>query len=301
MKKIKLVDPLFKSITGIVALSLLILSVLLVYVMVKHSIPSIQKFGFQFLFSTKWDPVTENFGALPFIYGTIVSSLLALIIAVPLSLGIAIYLSEIAPLWIREPLSFLIELLAAIPSVIYGIWGIFILAPILRNYVQPFLSKFFGFLPIFSGDYYGVGMMTAGIILSIMIVPTISSVARDVFLSVPNSQREAALALGATQWETIRLAVLKYAKPGVVGAVILGLGRALGETMAVTMVIGNRPEISASLFAPSYTMASVIANEFTEATSNLYISTLIELGLILFIITFILNIIARLLVWSTKE
>ncbi len=301
MKRIKLIDPLFKRMSGIVALSILVLSIFLVYVMVKHSIPSIQKFGLSFLFSTKWDPVTENFGALPFIYGTIVSSLLALMIAVPLSLGIAIYLSEIAPLWIREPLSFLVELLAAIPSVIYGIWGIFVLAPVLRNYVQPFLSKFFGFLPIFSGDYYGVGMMTAGIILSIMIIPTISSISRDVFLSVPNSQREAVIALGATQWETIRLSVLKYAKPGVIGAIILGFGRAVGETMAVTMVIGNRPEISASLFAPSYTMASVIANEFTEATSNLYIGAIIELGLVLFIITFILNIIARLLIWSVSN
>lgn len=301
MKKIKFIDPLFKKTSKIVALSVLVLSIFLIYVMVKYSIPSIQKFGLKFLFSTKWDPVIENFGALPFIYGTIVSSLLALIIAVPLSLGIAIYLSEIAQLWIREPLSFLIELLAAIPSVIYGIWGIFVLAPILRNYVQPFLSKFFGFLPIFSGDYYGVGMMTAGIILSIMIIPTISSVSRDIFLSVPNDQREAAMSLGATQWETIRLSVLKYAKPGVIGAIILGLGRALGETMAVTMVIGNKPEISASLFAPSYTMASVIANEFTEATSDLYISTLIELGLVLFILTFILNMIARLLVWSVSN
>lgn len=301
MKTIKFVDPLFKKTSQIVALSLLVLSLFLIYVMIKYSIPSIQKFGLNFLFNTKWDPVSENFGALPFIYGTIVSSLIALIIAVPVSLGVAIYLAEIAPSSIREPLSFLVELLAAIPSVLYGIWGIFVLAPILREYVQPFLSKYFGFLPIFSGDYYGVGMMAAGIILSIMIIPTISSVSRDVFLSVPNTQREAAQALGATQWETIKLAVLNYAKPGVVGAVILGLGRALGETMAVTMVIGNKPEISASLFAPSYTMASVIANEFTEATSDLYIATLIELGLILFIITFMLNIIARLLIWSVSS
>jgi len=269
--------------------------------MIKYSMPSIQKFGLNFLSDTNWDPVTEKFGALPFIYGTIVSSLLALIIAVPLSLGIAIYLSEIAPLWVRKPLSFLVELLAAIPSVIYGMWGIFVLAPLLKNYVQPFLSKFFGFLPIFSGDYYGVGLMASGIILSIMIIPTISSVSRDVFLSVPDSLREAAMALGATQWETIKISVLKYAKTGVIGAIILGLGRALGETMAVTMVIGNKPEISASLFAPSYTMASVIANEFTEATSDLYIATLIEIGLCLFVVTFLLNIIARLLVLSISS
>jgi len=299
--KIKFVDILFRKICGLVSLTLIILTIFLIYVMIKYSMPSIQKFGLNFLSDTNWDPVTEKFGALPFIYGTIVSSLLALIIAVPLSLGIAIYLSEIAPLWVRKPLSFLVELLAAIPSVIYGMWGIFVLAPLLKNYVQPFLSKFFGFLPIFSGDYYGVGLMASGIILSIMIIPTISSVSRDVFLSVPDSLREAAMALGATQWETIKISVLKYAKTGVIGAIILGLGRALGETMAVTMVIGNKPEISASLFAPSYTMASVIANEFTEATSDLYIATLIEIGLCLFVVTFLLNIIARLLVLSISS
>jgi phosphate transport system permease protein len=299
--KIKFVDILFRKICGLVSLTLIILTIFLIYVMIKYSMPSIQKFGLNFLSDTNWDPVTEKFGALPFIYGTIVSSLLALIIAVPLSLGIAIYLSEIAPLWVRKPLSFLFELLAAIPSVIYGMWGIFVLAPLLKNYVQPFLSKFFGFLPIFSGDYYGVGLMASGIILSIMIIPTISSVSRDVFLSVPDSLREAAMALGATQWETIKISVLKYAKTGVIGAIILGLGRALGETMAVTMVIGNKPEISTSLFAPSYTMASVIANEFTEATSDLYIATLIEIGLCLFVVTFLLNIIARLLVLSISS
>ncbi len=283
------------------ALVVVALTGLLVYNMATNALPAIQKFGWRFLFTTNWDPVKENFGALPFIYGTIVSSGLALLIAVPVSLGIAIYLAELAPQAIRQPLSFLIELLAAIPSVVYGLWGIFVLAPFLRETVEPFLAKYVGFLPIFQGEFYGVGMLTAGIILSIMIIPTISSVSREVFLAVPFTQREGALALGATPWETIKLAVLGYARSGVLGAVILGLGRALGETMAVTMVIGNRPEISASLFAPSYTMASVIANEFSEATSNLYLSALIEVGLILFFITLILSIAARLLIWQVSS
>lgn len=299
--KIRFVDLGFKKATTVVALSVVALVCLLVYSMAARAMPAIQKFGWRFLFTNTWDPVKEVFGALPFIYGTIVSSVLALLIAVPVSLGIAVYLSELAPVWVRQPLSFLIELLAAIPSVVYGLWGIFALAPFLRGSVQPFLSKYFGFLPIFQGEFYGVGMLTAGIILSIMIIPTISSISREVFLAVPFTQREAALALGSTRWETIRLAVLGYARPGVLGAVILGLGRALGETMAVTMVIGNRPEISASLFAPSYTMASVIANEFTEATSNLYLSALVEIGLILFFITLIVNIIARALVWKVSS
>lgn len=300
MKKVKFIDPLFKNTTTLVASVILLISILLLYTLVKNSVPSIQKFGLNFLVDRIWDPVNENFGALPFIYGTIVSSIIALLIAVPLSLGIAIYLSEIAPQWIREPLSFLVELLAAIPSVIYGVWGIFVLAPLLRNFIQPFLSKTLGFLPFFSGDYYGVGMLAAGIILSIMIIPTISSVSRDIFLSVPNHQREAAIALGATQWETIKLGVLKYAKTGVIGAILLGFGRAVGETMAVTMVIGNKPTISLSLFSPAYTMSAVIANEFAEATTDLYIATLIKIGLILFVLTFILNVIARLLVWSVS-
>lgn len=285
----------------IFALSVVALTLLLVYKIALQSMPSIQKFGANFLLTSTWDPVKENFGALPFIYGTIVSSALALLIALPVSIGIAIYLAELAPLWIRQPLAFLVESLAAIPSVIYGLWGIFVLAPLLREHLQPFLSKYFGFLPLFKGEFYGIGMMSAGIILSIMIIPTISSVSREVFLAVPNTQREAALALGATTWETIRLAVFKYAKTGVSGATILGLGRALGETMAVTMVIGNRPEILVSLFAPSYTMASVIANEFTEATSDLYLSALIEIGLILFFVTLILNIVARLLILSVSK
>ena len=298
--KLKFADLGFKEATTVLALLVVALTLLLVYNMATNAMPAIQKFGLRFLFTGTWDPVKENFGALPFIYGTIVSSALALLIAVPVSLGIAIYLAELAPQCIRQPLSFLIELLAAIPSVVYGLWGIFVLAPFLKQSIQPFLTKYFGFLPVFQGEFYGVGMLTAGIILSIMIIPTISSVSREVFLAVPFNQREAATALGATRWETIRLAVLGYARPGVLGAVILGLGRALGETMAVTMVIGNRPEISASLFAPSYTMASVIANEFTEATSNLYLSALIEIGLILFFVTLFINIAARLLIWKVS-
>jgi phosphate transport system permease protein len=299
--KIKFIDLGFKKATTVIALSVVALVFLLVLSMAYRAMPAIQKFGWHFLFTGTWDPVKEVFGALPFIYGTVVSSALALLIAVPVSIGIAVYLAELAPVSVRQPLTFLIELLAAIPSVVYGLWGIFGLAPFLRGSIQPFLSKYLGFLPVFQGEFYGVGMLTAGIILSIMIIPTISSISREVFLAVPFTQREAALALGSTRWETIRLAVLDYARPGVLGAVILGLGRALGETMAVTMVIGNRPEISASLFAPSYTMASVIANEFTEATSNLYLSALIEVGLILFFVTLIVNIIARALIWKVSS
>ena len=298
--KIRFIDIWFKKAAVCLGLSVVALTLLLVYTMGRDSLPAMHKFGWHFLFTSTWDPVKEVFGALPFIYGTIVTSLLALLIAVPVSLGIAVYLAELAPHFIRQPLSFLIELLAAIPSVIYGLWGIFVLAPFLRVVVQPFLTKYFGFLPIFQGQFYGVGILTAGIILSIMIIPTISSVCREVFLVVPFTQREAVVALGATPWEVIRLAVLGYSRTGIFGAVILGLGRALGETMAVTMVIGNRPEISFSLFAPAYTMASVIANEFAEATSNLYVSALVEIGLVLFFVTLIISIIARILIWKVS-
>jgi phosphate transport system permease protein len=259
--------------------------------------PAITHFGLRFLFTTSWDPVQDEFGALPFIYGTLVSSLLALVIAVPLGLGAAIFLSELAPGWARSPVAFLIEILAAVPSVVYGLWGIFVLAPWLRAWVQPALGATLGFLPLFQGPPYGVGMLAAGLILAIMVVPFITAVSREVLLAVPNTQREAALALGATRWEVTRIAVLRYGKSGLVGAILLGLGRALGETMAVTMVIGNRPDISLSLFAPGYTMASVIANEFTEATSDLYLAALIEVGLALFVVTVVVNALARLLVW----
>jgi phosphate transport system permease protein len=259
---------------------------------------AIRAFGLRFLITSHWDPVAGEFGALPFIYGTLVSSLLALLIAVPLSLGAAIFLAELAPAWVRPPVAFLIEMLAAVPSVVYGLWGIFVLVPWLRDWVQPALGRTLGFLPLFQGPPYGVGMLAAGLILSIMIVPYITSVSREVLLAVPGSQREAALGLGATRWETTRIAVLRYGRSGLIGAILLGLGRALGETMAVTMVIGNRPEVSISLFAPGYTMASVLANEFTEATSDLYVSALVEIGLLLLVVTVLVNGLARLLVWS---
>jgi phosphate transport system permease protein len=266
--------------------------------LVVESLPAIRRFGLGFIVGRDWDPVAEGFGALPFIYGTLVSSLLAMLIAVPMALGAAVYLAELAPFWIRPPVGFLIELLAAVPSVVYGLWGIFVLAPFLRVWVQPALGSTLGFLPLFQGPPYGVGMLAAGLILSVMTVPFIATVSREVLLAVPNTQREAALALGATRWETTRIAVLRYGRSGLVGAVLLGLGRALGETMAVTMVIGNRPEISVSLFAPGYTMASVLANEFTEATSDLYLSALVEVGLLLLVVTIVVNTLARLLVWT---
>jgi phosphate transport system permease protein len=234
---------------------------------------------------------------LPFIFGTIASSLLALLIALPLSLGVAVFLAELAPRWIERPLSFLVELLAAIPSIVYGLWGIFVLVPWLRAHVQLFLGKELGFLPLFKGPNYGFGMLAAGLILAIMILPIITSISRDVLKSVPDIYREAALGLGATRWETTRI-ILKDARSGIFGATLLGLGRALGETMAVTMVIGNRPEISASLFSPAYSMASVLANEFAEATTSMYTAALIEIALVLFVVTVLLNALARLVIWS---
>jgi len=265
-----------------------------------ESMLSMRAFGFSFLTGRQWNPIKGNFGALPFIYGTVVSSLIALLISVPLSLGIAIFLVEQAPHYVARPVGFLVELLAAIPSVVYGLWGIFVLAPFLRTHVEPALAHWLGWLPLFQGSITGVGLLTGGIILAIMVTPIISAVVRDVLTAVPGSQREAALALGATKWEMIRV-VLVNGAPGIAGAVILGLGRALGETMAVTMVIGNRPQISASVFEPSYTIASVIANEFTEATQDLYLSALVELGLILFFVTFVVNGIARVLVWNVTR
>ena len=262
--------------------------------------PAMHSFGWRFLVTSTWDPVAGSFGALPFIYGTLVSSAVALLIAVPLSLGAAIYLAELAPFWIRPPIAFLIEMLAAVPSVVYGLWAIFVLVPWLRTWVQPGLGRWLGFLPLFQGPAYGVGMLAAGLILAIMVVPYITSVSREVLLAVPNAQREAALGIGATRWEATRMAVLRYGRSGLIGAILLGLGRALGETMAVTMVIGNRPEIRLSLFAPGYTMASVIANEFTEATSDLYISALVQIGLLLLVVTILVNALARLLVWSVS-
>jgi phosphate transport system permease protein len=291
-------DRALRVVLRAAALALVLLVLAMVVQMLRAAWPAIRTFGWRFLVTSTWDPVAEEFGAVPFVYGTLLSSLLALLIAVPLGVGAAIYLAELAPPWVRPPVTFLVELVAAVPSVIYGLWGIFVLAPLLRLWVQPFLGTALGFLPLFQGPPYGVGMLAAGIILAIMVVPYITAVSREVLLAVPNTQREAALALGATRWETTRVAVLRYGRSGLVGAILLGLGRALGETMAVTMVIGNRPEVALSLFAPGYTMASVIANEFTEATSDLYLAALVEIGLLLFVVTIIVNALARLLVWS---
>jgi phosphate transport system permease protein len=264
--------------------------------------PSLHEFGFGFLTSSRWDPVHGVFGAAPAIYGTLVSSAIALLIATPLALGVAIFLSEFAPPWLRQPVAFLVDLLAAIPSVVYGLWGMFVLIPLLRSHVMPFLANTLQLkrTPLFSGPAYGPSMLAAGAILAIMVLPYISAVSREVLLAVPRSQREAALALGATRWEMIRDAVVPYAKTGILGGIILGLGRALGETIAVTMVIGNVHEIDASLFAPGYTMASQIANEFNEATSSMHVSSLMALGATLFVMTLIVNAIARWLVWRVS-
>ena len=293
-------DAVFRTLMLLVALFMVGVVVAMVVALAAEAMPSIRQFGFSFLRGRAWNPIKGDFGALPFIYGTVASSLIALLISVPLSLGIAIFLVEQAPHYIARPVGFLVELLAAIPSVVYGLWGIFVLAPFLRKYIDPFLAQLFGWTPFFRGTITGIGLLTGGIILAIMVTPIISAVVRDVLAAVPGSQREAALALGATKWEMIRV-VLVNGAPGIAGAVILGLGRALGETMAVTMVIGNRAQISLSLFDPSYTIASAIANEFTEATGDLYLSALVELGLILFLVTFIVNGIARVLVWNVTR
>jgi phosphate transport system permease protein len=293
-------DAVFRGIMFLAALLVLLIVSSMILALAADSMLSIRQFGFGFLTSRQWNPVSGEFGALPFIYGTLVSSLIALLISVPFSLGIAIFLVEQAPYYIARPVGFLVELLAAIPSVVYGLWGIFVLAPFLRVHIEPPLAHWLGWLPLFQGSITGIGLLTGGVILAIMITPIISAVVRDVLAAVPSTQREAALALGATKWETTRV-VLVNGAPGIAGAVILGLGRALGETMAVTMVIGNRPQISASLFEPSYTIASAIANEFTEATQDLYLSALVELGLILFLVTFVVNGIARLLVWNVTR
>ena len=297
----ELPDRVFRSAITACGLSVLALLVLIVYELMSRSSLSWHAFGFKFFGSSEWDPVNEQFGALPFIYGTLVSSLVALIIAVPLSIGVAVFTTEMCPKPLRGPLSFFVELLAAIPSVIYGLWAIFVLVPILSNYVEPFLKNTLGWTGLFVGPAYGIGMLAAGVILAIMIVPIISSITREVLMVVPQNQREGVLALGATRWEMIRVGVLRNARAGIAGGIILGLGRALGETMAVTMVIGNRPEIAKSLFAPGYTMASVLANEFSEATGDTYLAALIEIGLALFLVTIIVNALAQLLVWTVTR
>jgi phosphate transport system permease protein len=294
-------DSGFKSLVMLAAFVVLGIVGLIVAELMQHSAMAWQKFGFHFFVGSEWDPVSGGFGALPFIYGTVVSSLVALFIAVPLAIAVAVFVTEMCPKPLRKPISYATELLAAIPSVIYGLWAIFILVPILRVHVEPWLMKYFAWTGLFQGPAYGIGMLAAGVVLAIMIIPIISSITREVLVAVPQPQREAALALGATRWEMIRMAVLRNARAGIMGAVILGLGRALGETMAVTMVIGNSPAIAKSLLAPGYTMASVIANEFNEATSDLHRSALIEIGLALFIVTIIVNILAGLMVWTVTR
>ena len=291
-------DAIFGIIILLTAISVFAIVVLVAWELIDKSKLSLHQFGLSFFYGHDWDPVAGSFGAMPFIYGTLVSSFLALLLAVPASIGVAVFVTEMCPQKLRAYISFLVELLAAIPSVIYGLWGIFVLAPLLREYVEPFLAKTLGWTGLFTGPIYGIGMLAAGIILAIMIIPIIASITREVLMAVPQNQREAVLALGATRWEMIRMAVLRNARVGIMGGIILGLGRAIGETMAVTMVIGNRPEIAKSLFAPGYTMASVIANEFSEATGDLYLSALIEIGLALFMVTLIVNAFARLLVWT---
>jgi phosphate transport system permease protein len=294
-------DEVAHLLTLLFAAGILLLTSLLVYELWINSKLSRAKFGWDFLWTRSWDPVFDNFGAAPFIYGTMVTAVVSLVIAVPLGLAAAIFLAELAPRRLSDSIAFLIDLLAAVPSVIYGLLGIFVIVPLMRTTIGPILKSTLGFLPLFKGPNYGVGFLTAGIVLAIMVVPFIISVSREVLLTVPREQREAALGLGATRWEATWQVVVPWARTGVMGSIFLALARALGETMAVTMVIGNDPKIAASLFAPGYTIAAVIANEFTEATGNLYLSALIELGLVLFLMTFILNGLARILIVATER
>jgi len=288
-------DFLFEKMTALFAFGVLALTLLLFALLIRESLPAIRKIGASFVTNTTWDPVTDEFGALPFLYGTVVSSFLAILIALPLGVGTAIFINEFAPLWLRTPVSFLAELLAAIPSVIYGLWGIFVLVPVLRDWFMKPVTRFLGWIPLFQGPVYGPSMLAAGVLLSIMIVPFILSVSREVLATVPQVQKEAVLSLGGTHWEMIRIVIGQHCIPGIFGATILALGRALGETMAVTMVIGNRPDILLSLFQPGYSMAAVIANEFTEATGDLYLSALVEIGLVLFLLTIVVNFAAKLI------
>jgi phosphate transport system permease protein len=292
-------DRSFRLVTGFVALCVVALVAGIGVELYRESALSVQKFGFRFWMTDIWDPVSGEFGARPFIWGTLYSSVLALVLATPVALGIAIFLSELCPASLRTPLTFLTELLAAIPSIVYGLWGIFVLVPFVRQ-IQVHTPDFMRALPFFSGPPLGVGMMSAAMILAVMVIPFTSSVAREVLKAVPATQREAAYALGATRWEAIQTALF-YARTGIIGAIMLGFGRALGETMAVTMVIGNTPRIALSLFAPQYTMAAVIANEFTEATDDLYVHALVEIGMVLFIITLFVNVLSRALIWQMNR
>jgi phosphate transport system permease protein len=294
-------DEIARMITFLFAASVVLVTVLLVVELWQGSVLARHKFGFSFFRTSVWDPIFDQFGALPFIYGTLVTAGVSLVIAVPLGIGAAIFLAELAPARLSDALEFFIDLLAAVPSVIYGLLGVFIVVPLMRDYLQPGLKKTLGFLPLFQGPAYGVGFLTAGIVLAIMVIPYIISVSREVLLSVPRDQREAALSLGSTRWEATWKVVVPFARGGIMGSIFLALARALGETMAVTMVIGNNPIVSASLFSPGYSIAAVIANELTEATSNLHYQSLIELGLVLFILTFVLNGLARLLIVATSQ
>ena len=292
-------DKAFRVVTAIVAASVLLVVVGIAATLIQGSWLSLRQFGFSFWRTSTWDPVAGQFGALPFIWGTLYSSLLALVLSTPVALGIAVFLAELSPRLLRQPLIFLTELLAAIPSIVYGLWGIFVLVPVVRS-LEAATPEWLRRVPLFSGPPLGVGMLAAALILAVMITPFSAAVAREILRAVPTSQREAAYALGATRWEAIRLA-LYYGRSGIIGAVMLGLGRALGETMAVTMVIGNNPQVSLSLFAPQYTMAAVIANEFTEAADDLYLHALVEIGLVLFLVTIVVNALSRLLLWRVSD
>lgn len=294
-------DRVFAGVVRAAGICVVLLLALIAGYLWKQGYPAFSKFGAGFIQSTDWDPVQDSYGALPVIFGTVVSALIGILISGPLSIGVALFLNELAPRKLATLVGFLVQMLAAIPSVVYGLWGIFVLAPWLRRDVEPFLGKTLGFLPLFQGPPFGVGMLAAGIVLAIMVTPTISSLCVEVFRAIPNGQREAALALGATRSEMMKISVLDASRPGVFGAVILGLGRALGETMAVTMVIGNRAEIAASLFAPGQTMASVIANEYAEATSDLHLASLAAIGFLLFAVTLVVNGLARWVVWSVTR
>jgi phosphate transport system permease protein len=301
LSKLREGDEIARIVTFLFASTVVLVTILLVLELWHGSSLARHKFGFAFFVTSVWDPIAGDFGALPFIYGTLVTAFVSLAIAVPLGIGAAIFLAELAPQKISDTLQFFIDLLAAVPSVIYGLLGIFIIVPLMREYIQPFLKGTLGFLPLFTGPAYGIGFFTAGIVLAIMVIPYIVSVSREVLLSVPRDQREAALALGSTRWESTWKVVVPFARTGIMGSIFLALARALGETMAVTMVIGNTPTISASLFSPGYSIAAVIANEFSEATGDLYLQSLIELGLVLFILTFILNGLAHLLIILTAQ
>jgi len=294
-------DFAFVLLLRLLAVFVILVFFSIIYFLLHNAMPILQRDSWRFLVNTTWNPNEDLYGALAFIYGTLITSFVALIFAVPIAIGSAVFLTEIAPVKVARPVGFLIEMLAAIPSVVYGLWGIFVLAPVVREYIQPFLQKYFGFLSIFEGPPFGIGIFTASLILAVMILPTITAVCREVFVAIPNTLREGVLAMGATRWETIKLAVLETGFAGILSAVVLGLGRAMGETMAVTMLIGNRALISTSLFSPGATMASVIANEYPEASSNLHLASLTGIGLTLFLVSLAVNGVARVIIAFNRK